>query len=67
MVFSIIWLILIKSQFFLNNFQTFPASERWPFPEYFGACGRHVIVEHVGRMLQDFYNEPFSRRVGYCL
>lgn len=44
--------------------QTFPASERWPFPEYFGACGRHVIVEHVGRTLKEFYNEPFHKRAG---
>nr|KAG5692320.1 hypothetical protein BaRGS_009530 [Batillaria attramentaria] len=44
--------------------QTFPASERWPFPEYFGACGRHVIVEHVGRTLGEFYSEPFHKRAG---
>lgn len=44
--------------------QTFPAAERWPFPEYFGACGRQVIVEHVGRTLQEFYHEPFHKRAG---
>lgn len=44
--------------------QTFPAREQWPFPEYFGACGRHIIVDHVGRTLVEFYNEPFEKRAG---
>ncbi|XP_076435478.1 divergent protein kinase domain 2A-like [Babylonia areolata] len=47
--------------------QTFPAAERWPFPEYFGACGRQIIVEHVGRTLEQFYHEPFHKRAALAL
>ncbi|PVD18343.1 hypothetical protein C0Q70_20892 [Pomacea canaliculata] len=44
--------------------QTFPASERWPFPHYYGACGRHILVEHVGKTLEEYRNEPFHKRAG---
>ncbi|KAL5005197.1 hypothetical protein ScPMuIL_018653 [Solemya velum] len=42
--------------------QTFPASEGWPFPEYYGACGRFIAVSDEGRPLQEFYNSPFEKR-----
>lgn len=42
--------------------QTFPKSDGWPFPEYYGACGRYVAVEHGGKELGEFYNAPFYRR-----
>ena len=44
-------------------FQTFPAKEGWPFPEYYGACGRYIMVEHAGRSLEEFYDAPFEKRV----
>lgn len=42
--------------------QTFPKSEGWPFPEYFGACGRFIAVEYCGEPLYNFYKEPFQKR-----
>ncbi|XP_050389067.1 divergent protein kinase domain 2A isoform X1 [Patella vulgata] len=43
--------------------QTFPAREGWPFPEYYGACGRFIVSEHGGRPLQEFYHASFEKRV----
>lgn len=42
--------------------QTFPKSKGWPFPEYYGACGRYVAVENGGKTLGDYYNAAFYRR-----
>lgn len=42
--------------------QTFPKSEGWPFPEYYGACGRYIAVEHGGKTLGDYFNAAFYRR-----
>ncbi|XP_046333377.2 divergent protein kinase domain 2A-like [Haliotis rufescens] len=42
--------------------QTFPASEGWPFPEYYGACGRFMMVEDTGRPLGDFFHASFEKR-----
>ncbi|XP_045200893.2 divergent protein kinase domain 2A-like [Mercenaria mercenaria] len=41
---------------------TFPASEGWPFPEYYGACGRYIVEEYNGKSLADFYDAPFEKR-----
>ncbi|ESO83900.1 hypothetical protein LOTGIDRAFT_132744 [Lottia gigantea] len=43
--------------------QTFPASDGWPFPKYYGACGRFVVLENAGKPLTEYYNAPFSTRV----
>lgn len=42
--------------------QTFPASEGWPFPEYYGACGRYIVEEYCGKTLAEFYDAPFEKR-----
>lgn len=42
--------------------QTFRAEDGWPFPVYYGACGRIVAEEYVGRRLTTFYNEDFRVR-----
>ncbi|KAL3846392.1 hypothetical protein ACJMK2_017389 [Sinanodonta woodiana] len=42
--------------------QAFPASEGWPFPEYFGACGRFIVVSDQGRPLKEYYDEPWEKR-----
>lgn len=42
--------------------QTFPYFEGWPFPRYYGACGRYIGVSYEGEMLQNFFQEPFHKR-----
>lgn len=42
--------------------QTFPKNEGWPFPEYFGACGRFIVVSNEGEPLNNFYNSPWHKR-----
>jgi len=48
-------------------FQTFPQSEGWPFPAYFGACGRFVVMESGYRPLHDFYKAAWSIRADLAL
>lgn len=45
--------------------QMFPADKGWPFPAYFGACGRFVVEDYVGESLRYFHNAPWLDRV--CL
>jgi hypothetical protein len=44
-------------------FMAFPKEEGWPFPRYYGSCGRVAAFENVGRMLSDFYTAPWDTRV----
>jgi len=41
---------------------TFTASEGWPFPNYYGSCGRVAFVEDSGNPLTHFYDRPFVVR-----
>lgn len=43
--------------------QTFPASEGWPFPVYFGACGRLTAQSYGGRTVADLFNADWQTRV----
>ena len=43
--------------------QMFPESDGWPFPKYFGACGRMIVEAHKGDTLDKYINEPFKFRV----
>ena len=36
-------------------------------PKAFGACGRLVIVEHAGKLLSNYLNEPFEERAELAL
>jgi len=42
--------------------QAFPKSKGFPFPEYFGSCGRLVAEEYVGTTLTFYYNADFKVR-----
>ena len=44
-------------------FMAFPAEEGWPFPKYYGACGRLAAFENAGRSLADYYSAPWEVRV----
>ncbi|XP_062519899.1 divergent protein kinase domain 2A-like [Corticium candelabrum] len=43
--------------------QLFPNEDGWPFPRYYGACGRTIIVEDGGRPLLEYMNKPWEFRV----
>jgi hypothetical protein len=46
--------------------QAFPAKEGWPFPKYYGGCGRIIAEEYVGPSLTTFYQEPFLIRAQFA-
>ncbi len=57
----------VNSSIFYNVFtcllQTFPQSLGYPFPKYYGACGRMVVEEYVGKSLDHFFQEKWETRV----
>lgn len=49
--------------FLLNYFQLFPSISGWPFPHYYGACGRIVAVGDAGVKLRSALHWPWGQRV----
>ncbi|ODN01116.1 Deleted in autism protein 1 [Orchesella cincta] len=47
--------------------EAFPASKGWPFPIFYGACGRLVVEEYVGQPLSSFVDKPFKVRAYLAL
>ena len=45
----------------------FPADEGWPFPKYYGACGRFSVFEDVGNSLYDYISSPWIKRARLTL
>ena len=45
----------------------FPAEDGWPFPKYFGGCGRLAVVEWAGGMLSQHWEKPFADRARLAL
>ncbi|XP_065183232.1 divergent protein kinase domain 2A-like [Sycon ciliatum] len=43
--------------------KAFPASDGWPFPHYYGACGRMIFVEDSGTDMSDYISEPWEVRI----
>jgi hypothetical protein len=43
--------------------QLFPQEEGWPFPHYYGACGRVIIAENAGKPLKEYFNKGWEFRV----
>ncbi|XP_077994015.1 divergent protein kinase domain 2A-like [Glandiceps talaboti] len=50
----------------LKFFSSFENSD-WPFPRYYGECGRVVIVEDAGKTLYHFYDASWEKRVQIVL
>lgn len=42
---------------------TFTKEEDWPFPQYYGSCGRTAVFENTGQRLTDFYFKDWMTRV----
>eukprot|EP00117_Sycon_ciliatum_P028078 scpid61856/ scgid5056/ UPF0672 protein C3orf58 len=43
--------------------KAFPSSDGWPFPRYYGACGRMIFVEDSGAEMGDYMDAPWTVRV----
>ncbi|KAG1678568.1 Deleted in autism protein 1 [Nymphon striatum] len=43
--------------------QSFPAQNGWPFPHYYGACGRIIVEENGGKPLSDYLYASWNTRV----
>lgn len=41
----------------------FPQNEGWPFPRYYGACGRIIVESNEGRTLDYYIDKSFHLRV----
>lgn len=48
-------------------FQVFPSEKGWPFPKFYGACGRVIIVEDAGLPLDYFLSYPWIERAKLAL
>lgn len=35
----------------------------WPFPKFYGSCGRIIVESNEGKTIDQFFNRPFSTRV----
>ncbi|GIY08276.1 divergent protein kinase domain 2A [Caerostris darwini] len=43
--------------------QAFSQAEGWPFPQYYGSCGRVIVEEYVGRTIAYFEDSSWEQRV----
>ncbi|GIY08277.1 hypothetical protein CDAR_293161 [Caerostris darwini] len=41
----------------------FSQAEGWPFPQYYGSCGRVIVEEYVGRTIAYFEDSSWEQRV----
>jgi len=39
----------------------------WPFPEYYGGCGRLAVFQYIGQPLDSYYNYPWLLRAHFAL
>jgi len=40
----------------------FPSEKGWPFPRFYGACGRAIVMEDAGLPLDSFLSHPWLER-----
>ena len=61
----------ILSMLYVNSepviFMAFPQEEGWPFPKYYGSCGRFAVFENKGQPLTGFMGAPFQKRARLSL
>ncbi|XP_078583836.1 divergent protein kinase domain 2A-like [Branchiostoma floridae x Branchiostoma japonicum] len=54
--------LLINEEAVLLRYFTKKSPTPWPFPKFYGACGRVIVVEHAGRTLDTFIDSPWKVR-----
>eukprot|EP00088_Acartia_fossae_P007926 TRINITY_DN13731_c0_g1_i1.p1 TRINITY_DN13731_c0_g1~~TRINITY_DN13731_c0_g1_i1.p1 ORF type:complete len:431 (-),score=30.57 TRINITY_DN13731_c0_g1_i1:137-1429(-) len=45
----------------------FPQSRGWPFPDYYGGCGRLAVFQYIGQPLDSYYNYSWVLRAYFAL
>ena len=48
-------------------FQVFPSEKGWPFPKFYGACGRAIVMEDAGFPLDSYILHPWLKRTELAL
>ncbi|KAG8193338.1 hypothetical protein JTE90_022968 [Oedothorax gibbosus] len=43
--------------------QAFPQAEGWPFPFYYGSCGRVIVEEYAGKTLSHYEDSSWEQRI----
>ena len=51
----------------LSFFKVFRSEKGWPFPKFYGACGRAIIMEDAGLPLDSFLSHPWLERAELAL
>lgn len=65
-LYNLMTLLLLNSEPLI--FQSFPANKGWPFPVYYGACGRVIVEEYVGPNLAQWLPDaPLNERINAAL
>ena len=53
--------------FFSLFIKVFPSEKGWPFPKFYGACGRAIVIEDAGLPLDIFLSYPWIERAKLAL
>ncbi|XP_035658342.1 divergent protein kinase domain 2A-like [Branchiostoma floridae] len=59
--------LLLNEEAVLLRYFTTKSKTPWPFPKFYGACGRVIVVEHAGRTLDTFMDSSWEVRVDIAL
>ncbi|CAH1255157.1 C3orf58 [Branchiostoma lanceolatum] len=54
--------LLLNEEAVLLRYFTTKSTTLWPFPKFYGACGRVIVVEHAGGTLDTFMDSPWEVR-----
>eukprot|EP00058_Branchiostoma_floridae_P006263 XP_002591751.1 hypothetical protein BRAFLDRAFT_83524 [Branchiostoma floridae] len=59
--------LLLNEEAVLLRYFTTKSTTPWPFPKFYGACGRVIVVEHAGRTLDTFMESSWEVRADIAL
>ncbi|XP_078679281.1 divergent protein kinase domain 2A-like [Branchiostoma floridae x Branchiostoma belcheri] len=59
--------LLLNEESVLLRYFTTKSTIPWPFPTFYGACGRVILVEHAGKTLDTFMDFPWGVRAGIAV
>ncbi|XP_071798726.1 divergent protein kinase domain 2A-like [Asterias amurensis] len=61
------WKMMLMTTLAINPepimYMIFPKSEGWPFPQYYGACGRFIVQDYVGKPLKSYFQKDWMTRL----
>ncbi|XP_035692279.1 divergent protein kinase domain 2A-like [Branchiostoma floridae] len=59
--------LLLDQEAVILRYFTTKSAIVWPFPKYYGACGRVVVLQHAGRTLDAFLDSPWEHRANIAV